>query len=140
MKDTGKNQKFWQEWDVFCNFLIGGIGACDNGGSLPDSQKTDSYPASDYSKALDMYLRLTFEPPAGGIPPGIFAETRPLLEKALALRIVHATEILAKILETRGGPEIHSESDLIKATHLSFRDLLLPSPPEPGPYTWEKTI
>jgi hypothetical protein len=140
MKDAKKTKKILQEWGAFCNSLLEGIEAFDNDESLPDYQKTDPYPASDCSKALDMYLRLAFEPPADGLPPGIFAETLPLLKKALALRIVHATELLTKSLEIYDGPEIQSESDLITATGLSFRDLLLPSPPEPGSYTWKKTV
>jgi hypothetical protein len=140
MKDAKKTKKFWQEWGAFCDLLLEGTRAFDSGKPLPDHQKIDPCPASDCSKELDMFLRFFFEPPSEGLPPGIFDETPPLLEKALALRIAHATEILKKILETHDGPEIQSESDLAKAAGLSFRDLLLPSPPPPGEYTWKKTV
>jgi hypothetical protein len=140
MKETRKTKKILQEWDVFCNLLLEGTKACDSGKSLRDYQTEAPYPASYDSEMLDLYLRMTFEPPADGIPPDIFEETPPVLEKALVLRIVHATAILTKILETHDGPELQSESDLAKATHLFFRDLLLPSSPEIGSYTLEKTV
>jgi hypothetical protein len=143
MKESEKTKIIWQEWDAFCDLLLVGTRAVDSGKSLPDYQTTDPYPVSDYSKELDLYLRLAFDPNPDSIRPDdpeVFAETPPVLEKALALRIAHATEILTKILETYGGPEIRSELDLAKATRLLFRDLLLPSPPEPGSYTWKKTV
>ncbi|MDR2807960.1 MAG: hypothetical protein LBB43_03020 [Spirochaetaceae bacterium] len=106
---------------------------------MQDYQIIDPYPVSDYSKELDLYLRLTFKPPTDGILLDIFEETPPVLEKTLALRIAHAAEILTKILETHDYPEIQSESESAKVRRLSFQGLLLPSPPEPGSYTWEKT-
>jgi hypothetical protein len=143
MKETGKTKIIWQEWDAFCDPLLAGTGAVDSGKSLPDHQTSDQYQLSDCSKELDLYLRLAFEPnPDSTHPdmPELFAETPPLLEQALALRIAHATVLLKKILETDEGPKIQSESDLVQATHLSFRDLLLPSPPKPGDYTWETPV
>jgi hypothetical protein len=140
MKDAKKTKKFWKEWGAFCDLLLEGARAYDSGKSWPDYQADGQYPESDYSKALDLYLRMAFEPPADDIPPNIFEVTPPVLEKALALRIAHATEILTKILETHDGLNIRSESDLAKATRLLFRDLLLPPSPEPGSYTWEKTV
>jgi hypothetical protein len=138
MKETEKTKIIWQEWDAFCDLLLAGTRAYDNDKSLQDYQITDRRQVTEGE--LDLYLRLAFEPNPGSTHPDmpeLFAETPPLLEKALALRIAHAREILTKILETDGGPEIQSESDLVKATRLLFRDLLLPSPPRPGEYTWE---
>jgi hypothetical protein len=140
MKDTEKTKIIWREWGAFCDLLLEGTRACDSGKSWPDYLADGQYPESDYSKALDEYLRLSFEPPTDGLPPGIFAETPPVLEKALAERIAHATVLLTRMLEKYDGPEIHSESDLIAATRLAFRDLLLPSPPKPGDYTWKKNV
>jgi hypothetical protein len=138
MKDSEQTRTILQEWGAFCDPLIAGIEAFDNGKSLPDYQITDRDLLDGYSTELDLYLRLAFEPPADGIPPDIFAECPPVLGRALALRIAHATEILTKMLETDGGLRIRNESDLAEKAHLLFRDLLLPSPPEPGSYYWKK--
>jgi hypothetical protein len=140
MKDARKTKKILKEWDAFCDFLLEGTRVFDNGKSLQDFQIEDR-PVSD--QELDLYLRIAFElNPDGTHPdmPELFAETPPRLERALVVRIVHATILLKKILETYDGPEIHSESDLVQATRLSFLDLLLPSPPRPDDYTWEKNV
>jgi hypothetical protein len=141
MKDARKTKKILREWDAFCDPLLEGARAYDNDKSLQDYQITDRCQATDGE--LDLCLRFAFEPnPDSTHPdmPELFAETHPLLEKALAERIAHATVLLTKILENIDGPEIQSESDLVQVTHLSFRDLLVPSPPKPGDYTWEKTV
>jgi hypothetical protein len=140
MRETERTKIIWQEWDAFCDLLLEGTRVCDSGKSLPDHQTSDPYPASECSKMLDLYLRMAFEPPDGGIPPEPFAEVPPVLQKALALRIARAKEILTRILETPEGREIRNESDLAGRTKLFFRDLLLPSPPEPGSYTWKKNL
>jgi hypothetical protein len=129
MKDSDKTRRILQEWGAFCDPLIAGIEAVDNGKSLPDYQITDRDLLDGYSAELDLYLRLTFEPPVDGVPPDIFAECPAVLGRALALRIAHATEILTRILETDGGSQILTGSDLVDKHHLAFRDLLLPSPP-----------
>jgi hypothetical protein len=140
MKDAKKTKKILKEWDAFCSLLLAGARAYDSGKSWTDYQTEGGHPEADCSKELDLYLRMAFEPPADGIPPDIFEITPPALEKALILRIVHATAILKKILETHDGPAIRSNAELIKATRLSFQELLLPSSPEIGSYTWKKTV
>jgi hypothetical protein len=137
IEDSEKTKKVLQEWGAFCDPLLEGIAVYDSGKSLPDRQISDRDLLDGYSKELDRYLRLTFEPPAGGIPPDIFAECPPVLGRVLALRIAHATVLLKGILETRTGSQIQNESDFEEKTHLLFRDLLLPSPPEPGTYYWK---
>jgi hypothetical protein len=89
---------------------------------------------------LDLYLRLTFEPPTDGMPPDIFVDTPPVLEKLLRSRISDADALLQAILQKNGGLKLPVDSDPEAALCRFFRDLLLPSPPHPGEYTWEKTV
>jgi len=129
MRESKKNEKFWQEWDAFCRPLIDGARAFDSG------KPSTALCPKDLSKELDLYLQLSFCPPASGLPPGIFAETPPLLEKALAERIANAEALLTKILEKEGTQNIQSVAEFVKSARLSFQGLLLPSPPKPDDYT-----
>jgi hypothetical protein len=127
MRAKNKIHTILKEWDAFCRPLIEGTKAVDSRKSLTDFQKADQH--QDYSKVLDLYLQLFFESPASALHPDIFVETPPVLEAALTARIVHATKLLTEILERHGDLHIPSESDPTKTIHLSFRELLLPSPP-----------
>ena len=115
------------EWDAFCQKIMKDVGRYDAGKEPPEDD-------ADCSKELDQFLRLFFFPPADGIPHDIFAETPPVLEKALGLRIDYATILLNQILENQGGLRLSSSSDPGQGLYMFFRDLLLPSPPEPGDY------
>jgi hypothetical protein len=136
MKDKNRIQTIWKEWDAFCDLLIEGTRAVDSRKSLPADQKIDHYRLEDYSKELDMFLCLSFSLPADGLPPDTFAETPPLLEKALRARISNATTLLTEILERHGDLVTQSESDPTKTVRMTFQDLLLPPPPKQGEYDW----
>jgi hypothetical protein len=91
--------KVEKEWDAFCNSLIEGTRVYDSGKALPD----DQIPPAEYSEELDLYLRLTFEPPSDGMPPDIFAETPPVLGRILCGRVEEASQILKQVLDSRRG-------------------------------------
>ena len=136
MEVLWKTRQVLQEWDAFCAKLATDIRRYDAGEKFLEGQDADD----DYSKLLDLYLRLTFEPPTDGMPPDIFADTPPVLEKLLRSRISDADVLLQGILQKYGGLKLPVDSDPAAAFHRFFQKLLLPSPPRPGDYTWEKTV
>jgi hypothetical protein len=136
MRDSKKNQKFWQEWDAFCGPLIAGVKVYDRRSSFQALGNTALCPQWDVSKELDLYLRLSFDPLASYDKPELFADTPPALEQALLERIANAKALLTKILERVENQNIHSGAEFLKATGLSFQELLLPSPPSPDDYTF----
>ena len=137
MGDTKSNVEFWQEWDAFCDLLVERTKAVDTHEFLQSRQNADPPSPQDLQESLDMFLRLSFSPSASGAPPIAMAVDRTMLDKALRGRIADAREILTKILEREGNQNIHSQADLIEKTRLSFRELLLPSPPKPEEYTFQ---
>jgi hypothetical protein len=133
--ETENGERFWKEWDAFCDSLIEGIKRFDSRKNSQNFHTPALSPGDNLDKELDLYLRLSLPPPANGLPDGLFAETPPHLEKALRGRIANAKVFLTKFLEREVYQNIQSQDDLVKAASLSFRDFLLPSSPNPGEYT-----
>ncbi|MDR0487075.1 MAG: hypothetical protein LBG91_02390, partial [Treponema sp.] len=118
MRECKNNEKFWQEWDVFCKTLIERTRDGDNHALSQGFQNDDPPSPGDLSIFLDAHLRIMFSPSSADIPPIAIDAYPSLLEPVLLERIADAEVLLTRLLEKEELQNIQSEADLVKASRL----------------------